>query len=400
MVIDPNKANALSRIASSYSEKQRGLTITVDTSVRWGQVNPYLEQVLAGTQQGPDLILLDAGDIPYWARRGLIEDLTPSINLNRSWQTDLSKIPAPVRSAVQREGRTLAVPIAVDSTVIAYLKDDLAAVGLDDLAKVQDRWTYQTLAEYARRLSVPDAGRWGLQLSSTGWLQVLWGHGGDLFDAQGRRSVIRSDQAMAALRWLHERVFRDRSIPAPGEFRSGSRWAMWFTDASQAAQIGIRFFSNKTAWNVAEVPLSEGRSGQRVSALRVWAVAVNAKSRYKREALAFVRALAGKQEQETMSSTIDAALPARSDAWSAFLNARWPNLPAYRQAFTAGVQYGRPLPALAQVRQAELVSGLWREIQRGFREGSDLEGVLAAADSFLTQALAGQLPAPGQGPGS
>ncbi|MCC6484924.1 MAG: extracellular solute-binding protein [Armatimonadetes bacterium] len=140
--------------------------------------------------------------------------LYPLDDYFKQWakEEDLSDlIYPPVWQVIKREGHIWAVPYATLVMTLQYRKDLFREAGLDPEHPPQN---WDELWDYARKLTIPEKGQYGLQVdrgSQAAWkfINFLWSAGGDAVkqDSRGQwRAVFNDDAAVTALRFYQKLV--------------------------------------------------------------------------------------------------------------------------------------------------------------------------------------------------
>ncbi len=143
-----------------------------------------------------DIVYMDVVWVPKFASQGWLLPLD-------EWFTPDKReafLPGDILGSIY-ENRIYRVPMRADAGVLFY-RSDLVA---DPPA------TFRELSDAARMYQeIPD--RWGFLFQGAqyeglvcSFLEILWGHGGDVLDSDGR-VVLDSDEGFAALSWMVEAV--------------------------------------------------------------------------------------------------------------------------------------------------------------------------------------------------
>lgn len=139
-----------------------------------------------------DVVYMDVIWVPKFAAQGWLLPLD-----ERLPPAEREKfLPGDMRGSTW-EGRVYRVPMQSDAGMLYYRTDLLA----------EPPETFDALVESAGRLQQPP-GLWGFVFQGRqyeglvcGFLEILWGHGGDVLDAQGR-VVLDSPEGVQALTWM------------------------------------------------------------------------------------------------------------------------------------------------------------------------------------------------------
>ncbi len=140
--------------------------------------------------------------------------LYPLDEYYKQWarEEDLSeRIYPPVWQVIKREGHIWAVPYGTVVMTLQYRKDLFREAGLDPDRPPRN---WDELWEYAKKLTIPEKGQYGLQVdrgSQASWkfINFLWSAGGEAVkqDKHGQwRAVFNDEAAVTALRFYQKLV--------------------------------------------------------------------------------------------------------------------------------------------------------------------------------------------------
>ena len=230
--------------------------------------------VTIATAEDPsaDLISMDVPFVPEFAAAGWtlpVEDLLPA--------EERSAFFAGTIEGATYDAQLYAVPWFNNGPGLFYRKDLLDGAGLQ-LPK-----TYDELLAAARQLQTPEMNGYIFQAAQTEgglihWLEYLWGHGGDLVDAE---NVFVEGRAVFLRQWM-------------------TATAAMEADTSQI----------KGMWDVAPLPSQDG-AAPGPGCLGTWNLGISKFSRYPEETAEAIRWLTS-LEQQTTRYLGGGFLPARS----------------------------------------------------------------------------------------
>ncbi|HHV54004.1 MAG TPA: sugar ABC transporter substrate-binding protein [Firmicutes bacterium] len=261
-----------------------------DIKVKWVGIDwPFQEKLLTliAAGEGPDVIRIDVENLPEYVEMGMLEDLNPY--LKRETSDPLEGVfPAAVRGFVYR-GRLYGIPQSVTVSSTYYNVDLFEAGGV---VRPSDQWTWSDMVTVAKRLTKDRNGdnridQFGLYLTSdyVEWLPLLYSHGGDVLDQEGR--VVFDSPASLAAFSLYQSFRQSAHIaPRPGElagtFQDGYFGMIMMCDWVRQIYRNIQAFR----WDIATIPA--GPKGQ-VAFIGGGAMGINAASRKKDQAWEFVK---------------------------------------------------------------------------------------------------------------
>ena len=246
-------ANRLAWEAAAYAKSHPGITIDI-RELHNSDLNPEL---LKGITMGvtPDIAILDSPDLPYFAARGALLDLTERV---KTWGQSGKYLPMPWRTCIW-QGRIYGIPQNSNTLCLFYNKDLFKKAGITN---PPGRWT--ELVEDARKLTDRRRGVFGLTLSAIWtescvfqWLPFLWQNGGDIHRLTG------GEAAEALQLWvdLHKSGYVSREIinftqaDSIQQFASGKA-AMAVNGSWQVPELRGRL-KPAFQWGVALLPFSK-----------------------------------------------------------------------------------------------------------------------------------------------
>jgi|GEM_PF-713340 len=232
-----------------HSRQAKELKLWKETKLRFEQAYPDIKikgverefspqefvTAMAGGK-GPDVMHVWVGTLPILARQGFI---TPVAAYIEHWdQKDY--IPPIVWEPTHVEGKTYGVPRDTYFTILFYRKDLFRKAGLDP---EQPPRTWDELRQYAKMLTKPSAGQYGLGLPPTTWnLQdFVWQNGGHLVrkDSRGRwRACLDSPEVVQTLQYWRDLKFKEKVLP-PNDLPNHENVAQMFALGRVAMMMGV-----------------------------------------------------------------------------------------------------------------------------------------------------------------
>ncbi|HEX7574359.1 MAG TPA: sugar ABC transporter substrate-binding protein [Bacteroidota bacterium] len=282
----------------------------------------YTERLLvqSAALASPDIIHLDRKDIPLFVQKGLLEDMTPLVEGDSSFDPGVF-LPR-LASGCSVAGRRYAVPHNFSTLVLYYNRDHFDAAGIH---YPDSTWTWETLLDAARRLTVKDRDgnivRYGCHMQIA-FSALLEQNGGHVLNDALDTCVIASTECADALQFeadLSEKYRVSWSMLAQNlqwdDMFEGGRLSM-IVNGRWAAVPYEREMGKGT---VDIAPLPRGRFRRGAAAVHV--MAISSGSAKKREAWEFIKFLVS-DEGERIVNREGATIPAtRSIACSdAFLH--------------------------------------------------------------------------------
>jgi len=204
-------------------------------------------------------------------------------------EEDLSeRIYPPVWQVIKREGHVWAIPYGTLVMALVYRKDLFREAGLDP-DRPPDNW--EELFEYAKRLTKPEEGQYGIALAGgpqASWffINFLWSAGGEVMrqDESGQWRVVFNDEAAVEALKFYQRLMREKWT-RNGKTHRGvayrgqqDMWVKW-----NLGKIGMNFtylsddlMANVNPNVVGIAPVPKGPTGLRGSELNCWMQGMNA----------------------------------------------------------------------------------------------------------------------------
>ena len=252
-------------LAKQYSGTRSNVTVQweIQAADYWTKL-----QVAVAGDTAPDSWRMNGPNLPQWSSLGLLEDITPYINKDKDAAANLKAMAPVIADYTRRSNKQWTMPFGqAISGIIAYNTDILRSEGLTPPAELWAKggWTWQTLQEYAVKLTRRDGSRHGYFVdrgSETGWLPFVNANGGSLFNKEGKRSAINSAEAREALEYLANLGFKLQVSPTPQELTQenaenrflNGRLAMWPQGSWQMKDLNLKAKSIK--WDVVPSPLA------------------------------------------------------------------------------------------------------------------------------------------------
>jgi len=214
----------------------------------------------------------------------------------REWEKeeDLSeRIYPPVWQVIKRDGHIWAIPYETLVMTLHYRKDLFREAGLDP-EKPPRNW--DELYEYAKRLTIPEKGQYGMNLAAgpqASWwfINFLWSAGGDVVvrDEKGRwRAVFNDKAALTALKFYQKlgrgRWTRNGKTYMGVAYRDVDGSRLW--DAGKIAMtfayLNDRMMANINPNLVGIAPIPVGPTGLRGNELNCPMMGINSQIKDKR----------------------------------------------------------------------------------------------------------------------
>ncbi len=273
-------------------------------------------QSLAGV--GPDLFdCYDGFQLSAYVKSGIAWDVTDEL---AKAGIDVKKdVWEAVHPNVIHEGRVYGFPTNVAVNCIWFNKDIFNRYRVP---YPKGPWTWEEFIKVAQRLTVRDANgritQFGFLCDWWNWQQFVLQWGGRLYTPDGTRCVIDSPEAIAAVQFMRDLIYKYHVMPSPVEEAAmatqggwGSGTITFFGAGKGAMALGGRWWlCTLRSYKGLRLGAVESPHGPR----RVFrgygrATLINAHSPRRRHALEFLKYEAGKEYNELINHQADALAP-------------------------------------------------------------------------------------------
>ncbi len=207
----------------------------VEYAKRWSAANPQtpirMETMVATNEYWLKLAALHAsntiGDnvvdisrfFPEMAYKGLYREITPFIQAEKF---DLGQYyPAAVENG-QFDGKQYCLPetYQYQAMLIYYNKDLFDAAGVQYPDTLNE--TFDGLVDRAVKLTKPSDTQFGYSGASAAHHIIIRSFGGDVLDADRKKSRLSEPEAIQATEWIHDLIYQHKAHPAPDQVQNGS----------------------------------------------------------------------------------------------------------------------------------------------------------------------------------
>ncbi|GAA3641093.1 sugar ABC transporter substrate-binding protein [Kineosporia mesophila] len=267
----------------------------------------------AASGSGPDIASIDLVYLPYFASKGVLDDLT-AVQDELPWKDSLSEAH---RKLAVYEGKTYALPFTAEASVTFYNKDLFTKAGLDP---DKPPTSYAQMLDAARAIKKLGGGNYGFVMAGQcGGCNIfefaphVWASGGEVLSQDGRSAQFDSPEVTDALEFY--RTLWQEGLMAPSsKTDSGATQGSTF----QSGKIGMvnlgAFFvqtlaaDHKIDFGVAPIV---GKDGGTASFAGGDEIAVTAGAKNKAVAYDFVKWATDEQAQTILAE--NSIVPVRTD---------------------------------------------------------------------------------------
>jgi multiple sugar transport system substrate-binding protein len=332
----------------------------------------------------PDVAQMGNTWIPEFSEVGALEDLTDRAAKSPS-VTKADYFPGIWATNVVR-GRTYGVPWYVDTRVLFYRTDMLAAVGFKQPPRTWSEWS-----EAMRRIKASGRARYAILLPTNEWEEpvvLALGSGSPLLADGGRYGAFRQPDFVRAFDF-YLGMFRQGYAPAVSnsqvsnlyqQFAQGD-FAMYITGPWNVAEFRRRLpASMEGRWSTAPIPaMTAGRPG--VSLAGGSSLVIFHGSQRKNSAWKLIEFLS-EPAQQIRFYELATDLPARRSAWSVKALAEDKQFPAFREQ----LEHVVPLPPVPEWEQ--IATSIYEHGEATIRGKSTEAAALADLDARANEILA------------
>ncbi len=275
---------------------------------------------------GPDITEIWGDWAQDYARAGVLMDLRPFIERDFTAEEIADFFPVAWEASYLKYGPNAGIQFRVPRYIITtayYYNQNLferAGLPTPDLLEAAGEWTYDTLRDVARKLTISQGdqiAQWGFTLNATDYRRLAeWvrAFGGEWFDPANPYAFVGDEGgAVEAMSFLQEMVWVDRSTE-PTLFNEGFEAGVVALMEDGNHDVFARYDRNIQGafeWNLAPVPV--GPNGRKAytgdDGFVIWKDTPHPEAAWE-----FVKFLVSKQGQELMSA-YEGLAPVRRSAF-------------------------------------------------------------------------------------
>ncbi|NCO43036.1 MAG: hypothetical protein AUJ96_29095 [Armatimonadetes bacterium CG2_30_66_41] len=282
-----------------------------------GGMEKVIVQSLAGV--GPDLFdCYGAAQLAAYVKAGIAWDVTEELRKDGvDIQHDVWGATLPY---VLYEGRTYGFPANTAVDVLWFNKDVFDKLGLPYLENRPRTW--EAFLPLAKKLTRRDAdGRiqhFGLSFDPWAWKFFLYQWGGRVYSDDGTRCVLDSPQAVGAVQFLHDLIYKHKAMPSPADEEALAQQGGWGSASIKFLGAGRLATAVGGRWWLCTL---RDYKGLRLGAVesphgplrRFWgygkSTVINCNSPRRRQALRFLRYMTGLPYNRLINQQADGLAP-------------------------------------------------------------------------------------------
>ena len=387
----------------SYVEGFDKLAAEFNEGAGGARVNPSrpegyddkLKVTIAAGSGAPDVYLVRGNTYKQWAQDGLVVDLTGYATRDKAAAADLKTMHKVFYDYYHHNGKLQGIPWDFSTISVAYNLDLLEARGLKSPAELGDTWTWETLAEYAKRLTPGDGSRYGVDASpgiETGYYNWVVANGGNFWSEDYTTCTVNSPQFAEACEAYLALAHRLQVSPPRAwtteQTRGLPHRANLLTNGLVAMQTaGDWFFgwydrAASLRWDVAPMPYApRTKKTGSIANFRGLGVAPTAQNRDL--AWAWIAFLIRREVQDRVPALMG-EVPARMDSIDqVYLNPAKSPTPKSRRVLKAAIDATYPMPAHPLVPWGD-VNGTANALQDVYDGKRQVKEALAEIQEKLT----------------
>lgn len=330
--------------------------------------------------EGPDILQLGTTWVPAIAAMGGLEELTDLVEeiggseayLPSSWQT----------TGIQGDPAIYAIPWFVDARAVYYRTDAFQKAGVDPEEAFVDWDSFQDALQRVHgtvidgtamhALAIPGKHDWDVMQNFFPW---IWGAGGDVLTADGRRAAFNSEAAMKGILYyinlvtdgLVDKTSLDKNSRQVEDDFADGKSAVVFSGPWLASRLATPYerggkAETMAASHYAIAPVPAGPEG-RATFIGGSNLSIVKNSAHKQEAWELIKYLSGDEAQADYAN-VTGFLPARQQVLDEAVDE--PGL-AFA-SFAEAVAYGRTFPSIPQWGPIETTlvnhfSEIWESVE-------------------------------------
>ena len=306
---DPAEIKSQQAVVDAFHVANPRITVKVTVS-DWDTYWDKLQTGIAGGD-APDVFAMDGPLFPDYQTRDVLLDLKPFIDRDGF---DLGQLADQAVGDFTTPDGQFGLPRDLNVIALYYNKKMFDSA---NLPYPDDTWDWAKFVEAAHKLTKDANGdgkpdQWGFYTETSDmenyWSSLVWQNGGDILAADGKSTVLGTDQAAGGIQFLQDLIWKEKVMPDPA----------LFAETGDAFEQGKAAMEANGSWLVPThlaagidlgiAPLPKGPAGQATSINPTGAV-VYARTKSPDAAWEFVKYLIG-PEAQTKLMELRASLPA------------------------------------------------------------------------------------------
>jgi ABC-type glycerol-3-phosphate transport system substrate-binding protein len=320
-ILDPKtpgpRSQAQTDIIDSFMRANPDIKVEV-VAMNYAKINPTLIQS-AATGSGPDVVKVFQPWLTQPVEAGTLQPLN---DLLASWpEAERQDFVFPLTSTTYK-GETFSLLHELRTDLFWYRKDLLEKAGLavpktwDEVAQAAGKFATNRLIGYG----VGASSQQGAAAIAEWFHPMIWGAGGELFDADGN-AVINSEAGVRALQWLRDLVRVHKGAPAAiasitteGQLDGVKSGTIAMT-TDQSTRLSTARSGEGIGSNLATGPVPNFEGKPSATGSSGWTLGIGKHAKNRDAAWAFIRHYLSAPSQVT-DARLSASLPSRKSAYT------------------------------------------------------------------------------------
>lgn len=342
---------------------------------------------------GPDMYLMTRPNLEVFANAGQTADITSYMTSSEALKKNASEVDAAIIETYQLDGKQMGYPLSYESTGIIFNKDIFEKAGVPLPSEIEDTWTWDDLREMAKTLTK----REGDKITQYGYyvpagrfptFEFIWANGGELFNEDGTRCVIASEEGKEAIQFLADMMLVDQVSPTIAYTQSESSTDMFLSGKIAMMSLMNSSISNMIndikdfEWDVAEMPLNP-KTGKRYASSNVLGYIINPNSKNIDACIAYL-AFITSAEQQSLFAEKHVYIPANKNAQAAYFES---DVPANLHAFERALSYAKPMVMSGYVPYAQTTNVITEALTNIYNGTYSVEEAWTDAQNQLNEVI-------------
>lgn len=342
---------------------------------------------------GPDMYLMTRPNFEVFANAGQAADITSYMTSSEALKKNASEVDPALIETYQLDGKQMGYPLSYESTGIIFNKDIFEEAGIPLPSEIEDTWTWDDLREIANTLTKREGDKtvqYGYYIPAGRFptFEFIWANGGELFNEDGTRCVIASDEGKEAIQFLADMMLIDQVSPtiaytqsesSTDMFLSGKIAMMSLMNSSISSMINdIKDFE----WDVAEMPVNP-ETGKRYASSNVLGYIINPNSQNIDACIAYL-AFITSAEQQALFAEKHVYIPANKNAQAEYFES---DVPANLHAFERALSYAKPMVMSGYVPYAQTTNVITEALTNIYNGTYSVEEAWTDAQDQLNEVI-------------
>lgn len=379
-----------------FNQLNADLRLVLDPANRGAE--KVIVQSLGGV--GPDVFDSHSpSQLAAYVRSGIAWDITDEL-VKRGIDVK-SEVWECLLGQVVHEGRVYGMPANVSVDALFYNKDVLEAAGV--LLR-GGPMTWEEFLPVAQKMTVRDEGgrvrQYGLAFDDVQWRTLVMQYGGRVYSEDGTRCVLDSPEAIAAVQFMHDLIYKYQVVPSPLEREAMAEEGGWGSGGIKMLSSGRAAMAVGGRWWLCTLRNYEGlrlgavetpHTGERVFRAYGKATLVNAKSENRERGLDFLQYMTTPEYARLVNKQADGLAPTQAHCTpESMMVSEYPEEDS-GPAFLAALPFGRAEEVSPFVNSSLADRIITRQLDLALRDSKTVADAMRAAAREVNEAMAAEL---------